>query len=311
MPDKIIWRKLPSRRAQSYSPLKYYGGKAKMVKHILPLLPQHTVYAEPFCGGASVLFAKPWPATVDSNWYREAINDTYEDVVNFFRVLRDEVKGPLLAKRLSLTPYSKTEHDRARDTVSAGNYLSDIERAWALFVACRQGFGGQISGGFGRGKYGENTSAVWARTSSSLLPFTERLSSVYVDNIDALEFIKKWDSPHTLFYCDPPYPGTTQDHYNGYTQREFDTLLVALDNCQGSFVLSCFPNAAVPDSWERFELKKKTTISNIKSGAMKTEVLWRRFNTRPVRPEIQARYDRGDYDCFVPRPEDLPYEDPK
>ena len=30
-----------------------------MLKHILPIIPQHTLYTEAFCGGAAVFFAKP------------------------------------------------------------------------------------------------------------------------------------------------------------------------------------------------------------------------------------------------------------
>lgn len=40
------------------TPISYYGGKQTMLKHILPLIPQHRVYTEAFCGGAAVLFAK-------------------------------------------------------------------------------------------------------------------------------------------------------------------------------------------------------------------------------------------------------------
>ena len=40
------------------TPITYYGGKQTMLKHILPLIPDHSVYTEAFCGGASVLFAK-------------------------------------------------------------------------------------------------------------------------------------------------------------------------------------------------------------------------------------------------------------
>ena len=40
------------------TPISYYGGKQTMLKHILPLIPDHKLYTEAFCGGAAVLFAK-------------------------------------------------------------------------------------------------------------------------------------------------------------------------------------------------------------------------------------------------------------
>jgi len=40
------------------TPVTYYGGKQKMVRHILPIIPEHNLYCEPFCGGAAIFFAK-------------------------------------------------------------------------------------------------------------------------------------------------------------------------------------------------------------------------------------------------------------
>lgn len=60
-----------------------------------------------------------------------------------------------------------------------------------------------------------------------------------------------------LFYCDPPYPGSDQGHYSGYTQADFDRLIDAIQQAQGSFVLSCYPNQAVPSDWQRIEIIKK------------------------------------------------------
>ncbi|MCC7452959.1 MAG: DNA adenine methylase, partial [Crocinitomix sp.] len=41
------------------TPITYYGGKQKLVSLILPNIPQHTVYVEPFVGGGAIFFAKP------------------------------------------------------------------------------------------------------------------------------------------------------------------------------------------------------------------------------------------------------------
>ena len=68
-------------------PLIWYGGKGLLAQKLVPLLPQHRIYVEPFAGGASVLFAKP-PSPV------EVLNDVHGDLVNFYRVLRDPALFP-------------------------------------------------------------------------------------------------------------------------------------------------------------------------------------------------------------------------
>ena len=52
-----------------------------MLKHILPLIPEHKLYTEAFCGGAAVFFAKE-PAE------GEVINDINMHLVNFYNTLQ-------------------------------------------------------------------------------------------------------------------------------------------------------------------------------------------------------------------------------
>ena len=53
---------------QVKTPISYYGGKQSMLKHILPIIPKHSNYVEPFFGGGAVFWAKDPKAT-------EIIND--------------------------------------------------------------------------------------------------------------------------------------------------------------------------------------------------------------------------------------------
>ena len=41
------------------TPVTYYGGKQRMLNEILPKIPVHACYVEPFFGGGAVFFAKP------------------------------------------------------------------------------------------------------------------------------------------------------------------------------------------------------------------------------------------------------------
>lgn len=276
-------------------PISYYGGKQRLASKIIPYIPKHTVYAEPFCGGATVLFKKPWPDVTNNHHYREAINDKHDELINFFRVLRDH--GDELARRISLTPYSQKEHALAKE------YNGDdlIERARCYYICIMQSFSNTYKAGWRTGTFSNNHPLSFKNR--EMLQYVDRMKDLYIANEDALKFIKRWDSPHTFFYVDPPYPGAHQGYAEKYTQEQFEELIDTLAKAKGSFILSCYENEAVPKDWKRVEFSAMSTAANGKTRSNKngarTEVVWMRGNTQPVRPEIQKLYDSGKFDCFT------------
>ena len=296
-------------------PISYYGGKQRMASKITPLIPQHTVYVEPFCGGATILFAKPWPDASNNNHYREVINDTDGRLINFWKQLRDS--GDELVRLIQSTPYSEQEH---REALCKGLDCDDpIEAARRYYVNIQHSFSHKLDGGWGRGVFSRNLSATWANKVAGLSEYIDRMASIAISNTDALNCVKQFDSPQTFFYCDPPYHGTDCGSYKGYTVEDFRTLVETLDACQGSFLLSNYdqPQVEIPANWERFEFSahcssdgkgkvgadrsRKLTATEL-GDRKRTEVVWRRFNRVPVRTEIQKLYDSGKFDCFVRNP---------
>jgi len=291
-------------------PFSYYGGKQRMASKIVPLIPKHTVYVEPFAGSAAVMFAKPWPDVTDNNHYCEVLNDHSSDIINFFRVLRDYPDD--LVRVCCLTPYSREEY-----TLTQNIEGDNLERARKFFINVSQSFAYKVNGGWGTSVYGRNVSVTWQNTCSRLCGCAERLSSVCVEHDDALKVIKRWDSPQTLFYCDPPYPDTHQGHYDGYTREDFRALVTTLGECQGSFVLSCYDQPGIPEYWERFEFatncgasgqgrvgkgRDKTKVASGQESRKRTEVVWRVVRGQNVRPEIRKLYEQGKFDCFKDPP---------
>jgi DNA adenine methylase len=184
------------------APFQYFGGKSKMLAKLLPLLPPHKVYVEPFCGAASLFFAKP-PSPV------EVLNDLNEDVVNVFRVLQNKETHEELRFRLMYTPYARAEFVRALE-MRGQKDLTPVDRAWAFLVRQNMGVGGtaKTSGNWGRVFISNQGCAdvcnSWLMRLSMLDAWRWRLMTVQIDCRDALEVIRYWDSPDTLFYIDPP-----------------------------------------------------------------------------------------------------------
>jgi len=282
-----------------------------MASKIVPLIPQHTVYVEPFCGGAAIFFAKPWPKVTNTH-YREVINDHDERLINFYQQLRDN--GQALVDALQLTLFSEHEHQIAKEL----NCENKLEAARRYYVNVQQSFVNKLNSGWARCVYGPNRAATWANKIEELPKYLDRMASVHIACDDALKIIKQFDSPQTFFYCDPPYPGTDCGSYKGYTLEHFQALVSTLDTCQGSFILSNYDQPIeMPKDWERYEFEayassrrrvgydrsKKADESN--QNRKRTEVVWRRFNKVPVREEIQKLYDSGAYDCFAKPAQEL------
>lgn len=268
--------------------ISYYGGKQRLANKILPLLPAHMVYVEPFCGGAALLFSKPAPP--NSRHYREVINDTDELLINLYQVAREQPEE--FQYLVNWTPHSQAEFRQAIAICKNPSDYSKLEKAWAYYTNICNAFANKLNGGWGTSLVSQHQADKWNNKKARLPETLERLQRVTIACEDALRCIDRWDSAHTCFYIDPPYPDTNQGHYSGYTQENFKALLEKLETIQGSFVLSCYPNADVPKEWERFEFqatcsasgKGKTGNNRDRSAVIdsadlgdrtRTEVVWR------------------------------------
>ena len=237
--DKILEQIPTPNRAMA--PFQWFGGKGNLAKRIIPLLPKAITYAEPYAGAASVFWHLPRPYPV------EVLNDLDGRIVNLFRVLQDRAKFEELAHRLVWTPYARDEFRRALAILQDPD-APDIDRAWAFFVAQNQGFSGfaDSDGDWGRVLRGTERGIApkpsqWRGRLKLLAHWHDRLTRVQIDSIDALECIRYWDTPDTLFYVDPPYVLETRKG-GGYAHEADDqhhqALVQLLLNIQGKAVVS-------------------------------------------------------------------------
>lgn len=261
------------------APFAYYGGKQRIGKQIAALLGPHTVYVEPFAGSAAVFWAKAVPDVTNKDHYREVLNDTNGAVVEVFRALRDF--GDEVKRRMELLPYSDREYRRARDAYHGRIEIENpIERAVLFLFFWAASYSGKATGSMKRGLVSENPAATWTAKSDSIPTIVERLRSVYIEDIDALACIQRWDRPHTTFYVDPPYLGANQGHYGGWVADDQQKLLEVLDGTEGTFLLSGYANEitdkwAADHNWERYVIPS-TVSATIHKRITKEEVVWKR-----------------------------------
>lgn len=217
----------------------WYGGKYSHLDWLLPLLPACNHYCEPFAGSGAVLLNRP-PAPV------ETYNDLDGEVVNFFRVLREQ-KDALLAK-LALTPFSREEFALACEL---DDELDGLERARRFYVRARQVRNGLAQTATpGRWANCKQTSrsgmsGVVSRYLNGLDKLdwiAERLLRVQIENRPATDVIALYDHPDTLFYCDPPYLHAARGDAKAYRYEMSDAqhaeLAEALNKADGKAAVS-------------------------------------------------------------------------
>jgi DNA adenine methylase len=259
----------------------WYGGKYNHLNWLLPLLPDTIHYCEPFGGSAAVLLnRKPSPV--------ETYNDIDGEVGNFFKILRD--KKDQLIYSIGMTPFSREEFKLAIYSQNNDKDISDVERARLFFVRARQVRTGLAqTATVGRWANCLKTSRAgmagavsrWLGSVEGLEYIATRLLRVQIENDDAFRVIKRYDSPETLFYCDPPYPHDSRGDINAYRYEMSDQSHVELANLlktiSGKVALSgyrCDLMDELYKDWHRHVARTKKALS-IKE--LRTEILWTNF----------------------------------
>ena len=250
------------------TPISYYGGKQSMLKHILPLIPEHKTYVEPFFGGGAVFWGKEKSEV-------EIINDYNGNVVNFYVQLKTNFQE--LKRLIDATPYSRETYKRAITIYDTPYIFETVKRAWAFWTCCIQGFNNNI--GSWRGNASRIKESLLNHNKKLLLNkcYSDRLDLVQIEQKDAVCLIHQLDTFDAFFYIDPPYIGANQGHYGGYTQEYFNELLDALSEIKGKFLLSSYPNEQLERHKNKFNwvssINDMHLITSSKRKKRKTEVL--------------------------------------
>ena len=256
-------------------PFTYFGGKTAIAERIAALLPPHEHYVEPFAGSLAVLLAKR-PARM------ETVNDLDQDLVTFWRVLRERPGD--LERMCALTPHSRIERAAAHEPAE-----DDLERARRVWVRLTQGRGGHVTKRTGwrfyqdpRGSHSSMPDYLAAYV-SRICPAAQRLAHVSLECKPALEIVRDYGRhAETLIYADPPYVSSVRQwaRDNGYshemlTEDEHRELADALCAARAAVVLSGYHSPLYDElyaGWHTAELP--TFDGNAARDRRRTEVLW-------------------------------------
>lgn len=244
-------------------PLPYIGGKNRLAKKIISMLPEHTTYVEAFAGGAQVLFHKA-PSNV------EVLNDLDFDVVNFYRVCQWHYQEFVRYLRFSLASRKLHELHVKSDPAT----LTDIQRAGRFYYLQKNSFGGLILKQ--KFHYGITQPSNYnpERIPEIIEKTHQRLARVQIESLPYEQVLEKYDRLATFFYLDPPYWGPKLYRFN-FTEHDFVVLAERLTRLKGKFILSLNDRPEVRETFKDFRIEREeiTYTAQAKPGKRYGELL--------------------------------------
>lgn len=214
------------------SPIKFAGGKRKLAEKIISFMPSRfDTYVEPFVGGGAVFFALAgmdcgWKGKCDCTYPKSALGDINDDLINFYKVLRDTPKK--LIAEAQKYPHDSENFAAIRDVFNMKlpaqdhwstlaptlrrlrlRCLTGVERA-AMFLylnkTCFNGLWRVNSKGEFNVPFGRYTNPTIV-DESALLAASQALAGVKLvaGNYAALPDAAGDVGKSMVIYCDPPY----------------------------------------------------------------------------------------------------------
>lgn len=225
------------------------GGKSRLAAQLLPLFDNaHTTYCEPFAGAAAMLFLRPLPAKC------EVLNDVNRDLVNLYRCVQHHLDE--LVRQFRWVLVAREEFQRLLATPP--DTLTDIQRAARFLYLQKTCFGARAtSRTFGVDRTGPARLNL-LRLEEDLSEAHLRLARVVIEHLDWRECFKRYDTPATFFFADPPY-WRTEGYGVPFCLADYEALAGAMRTIKGRCLLTINDHSDMRRVFAGFRLKRLTT----------------------------------------------------
>ena len=202
--------------------------KKKIVDEYFPPSSSYKTYVEPFVGGGSIYFYK------NKDGHKEVVNDLDPSIYELFKgfqryasiKLADEVNGD----------YTEEDFNDIKESTPSDDYGKFL-KTYLLYKLSY----------FGKGEsFGK------PRIHTSFTQYKDRLENVDILNKDYKEVIKKYDSPSTFFYLDPPVRAQT-GKFN-FPAIDINEIADVCKSIKGKFLLSLAETNIKKDLFKGFTI---------------------------------------------------------
>lgn len=231
------------------APIKWVGGKYKLRKRIVELIPEHSCYVEVFGGAGWILFAKE-PSDV------EIWNDLESELVNFFRVIKSHPEEFYESFDLTVVSRELFQDFRYVDH----SQMSEIDRAHRFYYLIMAGWGGELhlprlQTSVKDGGHGNRLIGAMKNLRTKIDPVHERLQTVIIEHLDWKECVKRYDKEGVFMYLDPPYPDNNCNYTeNMRTTEEHQELVEWMKTSKCKWLLTNYDKPEVRELYDGFTI---------------------------------------------------------
>lgn len=244
----------------------YMGGKAHHIKHLEKLFPSTTDTFVDVFGGAG------WVSVKNNTQANHRIyNDLNPYLATIFEHFAQDPEG--VKNQLRLWPqqdpvlYRQFQQDIFGDTQPA---LDLITAAKYLYLEVQSFTGntlGLTSSVYFDKKNIHGLNPLLKKLSTPKI--TDRLQQLTIENLNATDVIRKYDTPDTFFYIDPPYYEKEHYYTQAFGKHEHEQLAQCLNRIQGKFALSYYHFDEL-DEWFPEPTYTRSTYSISKQSSSRT-----------------------------------------
>jgi DNA adenine methylase len=232
------------------APYGRMGGKSWLKKTLIKYFPvdyEAMTYIEPFFGAGSLYFYKE-PSK------KEVINDLDKNIYTLMKGFK-KYDGEKISETIN-ADYDKESFNKIKDFKPKTDYDKFIH----ILLLTKLSFFGNMKA------FGNHTKIA----SNYGNKYNERLKHTIISNKDYKEVIKKYDSPNSFFYLDPPYSMSEDYKYYDNKYININELHDLLKNIKGKFLLS------YDDNIEARQLFKDFKITTVVTSYQETQYIKKR-----------------------------------
>ena len=233
-----------------------------MVKEILPLIPTHRVYVEPFVGAGHVFWAKE-PSKF------EVINDLDPGLMKWYQDLKNRSRFSC-----DMTP-DRDRWDRIKAKTGPLGFC-DYLRLLKFSYGCK---GETYSPSKTEQciEWNDPSTCTVTRLAGKFPEFRDRLRHVRILKRDYRVILKKFDGPDTFFYLDPPFHELSCPYVSCETSPR--QIAEAVEDLEGKWLLSYNDHRDVRAAFKGYKIKKVGTQYSLDEKGPKqvTELLIRNY----------------------------------